>query len=91
MSNITDLGFVADDIVNNSGRAIFKRIANYYWEHQTPSIDGSIWVWLEKEYGAKRHYPELGPEGKYHYELVHGLQLEFEDPALQTAFLLRWT
>lgn len=92
MSNITHLGFAVDDILSDSGRNMFIRIAIYYWEHQTPATVGSIWVWLEKEYGARRYYTDTRPrrEGTYHQSLVDGVYVEFDSPALQTVFLLRW-
>ena len=75
-----------DNSIDLREDAIFKRITTYYWDNSTPPIDGNIWQWLERDYGATRTYKRQHAPG-------HGLDsfvVKFETPALKTAFVLRW-
>lgn len=60
----------------------FKNIADYYWDHLDPQIDGSIWEWLLVEYGVSRLGPIRDMEGKS--------WVSFPDEQSKTMFLLRW-
>ena len=78
-----------NNIIDLDKNDVFKCIANYYWEHLTPSIDGSIWQWLEREYSAKRTFFSDPQEGPFRIN-ANSLQLKFSDPESQTLFVLRW-
>ena len=63
-------------------RQYFPTIANYYWDHLDPQIDGSIWDWLGKDYQVVK----VGPVGS-----KPELWVTFPDEQHLSLFLLRWS
>ena len=62
-------------------RPYFPRIANYYWDNMDPASDGSIWVWLKRDYGIIK----IGTIGDNSELWVH-----FPDDKMLMWFKLRW-
>jgi hypothetical protein len=62
-------------------RPYFPRIANYYWDNLDPASDGSIWVWLKRDYDIVK----IGSIGDSKELWVH-----FPDEKMLMWFKLRW-
>lgn len=63
-----------------------NKIMDYYYSDLVPKYgDSGIWVWLEEEFGARRHY-----EPWYNGEGNPGHHFKFKTEAEMTFFILRW-
>ena len=64
-------------------RPYWSNIVEYYWDNLDPSIDGTIWEWLRRNYEVHRTF------GNYKHN--EPMNVTFQSDKQLTMFLLRWT